>query len=184
MDRTPKISDLAEGYQPPSKILELAGREVTVYKMTLHSFERAVRVAEPYLKEVMSTLLGSESFKQVISGKKIDKVGAEEEVKELLGGMVGELIMTVPKSVMELVACIMNIPDKGSEADFFWNEVSPGELLDCLEKLDELNDFLDLANRLIAAFGYLAKRYGINISGLSVTEKESNSEETSARNRC
>jgi len=177
MNRTPKISDLAEGYQPPSTTFELAGREVVVYKMTLHSFERAVRVAEPYLKEIMSTLLGTESFKQVMSGKKIDREEAGEEVKGLLGGMVGELIITVPRSVMELVACIMNIPDKGPEADFFWNEVSPGELLDCLEKLDELNDFLDLANRLIAAFGYLARRYGINISGLNVVEKESASEE-------
>jgi hypothetical protein len=178
MDRTPKISDLAEGYQPPNIIVELAGREVIVYKMTLHSFERAVRVAEPYLKEVMSGLLGSKSFMQVARGQKVDGSAIEDELKSWFKEKVGELLITVPGSVMKLVACIMNIPDEGDEANFFWNEVSPAELLDCLERLDELNDFLDLANRLIAAFGYLARRYGINISGLNVVEKELDSEES------
>jgi len=168
---------LAEGYVPPSKVFELAGREVIIYKMTLHSFERAVRVAEPYLKEVMGGLLSSKSFMQFARGQKVDGTAVEDELKGWFKEKVGELIITVPGSVMKLIACIMNIPDEGSEADFFWGEVSPGELLDCLEKLDELNDFLDLANRLIAAFGYLAKRYGINISGLNVVEKEPDSEE-------
>ena len=114
---------------------------------------------------------------QVARGKKVEGSVVEDELKGWFKEKVGELLVTVPGSVMKLVACIMNIPDEGDEANFFWNEVSPGELLDCLEKLDELNDFLDLANRLIAAFGYLAKRYGINISGLNVVEKEPISEE-------
>ena len=137
-----------------------------------------MRVAEPYLKEVMSGLLGSKSFMQVARGKKVEGSVVEDELKGWFKEKVGELLVTVPGSVMKLVACIMNIPDEGDEANFFWNEVSPGELLDCLDKLDELNDFLDLANRLIAAFGYLAKRYGINISGLNVVEKEPISEES------
>jgi len=37
--------------------------------------------------------------------------------------------------------------------------------LACVEKLDELNDFAKIANRLLEVVRYLTKRYGVEISG-------------------
>lgn len=167
----PEIKDLAKDYVPPHVVLELAGKEVTVYKMSLRSFERLARIAEPHMKDIIGSLFGTSAFTEARAGKKVAQEEAQEEIKALFKDRIGELAATVPTIVLQFLACIMDIPEEGPIHDFFWNEISLEELLDSVEKLDELNDFGAIVNRLITLLQYLAKRYGINIAEVTVVGK-------------
>lgn len=162
--RLPKIEKLAEKYEPPSTVVILSGREVTVYKMSLVSFTRVVRQAEPYIKEVVGSVLANDVFTRAAKGE-IDEKKLQDEVRGLFMAKMGELIATVPEAAFKIVACIMNIDPDDEESEItqiFWG-IDPGEIFDLLEKLDELNDFIALGQRLVAAWQYLGRRYGFQI---------------------
>lgn len=168
----PEIKDLAKDYVPPHAVLELAGREVTVYKMSLRSFERLARIAEPHMKDIIGAFFGTSTFADARAGQKVDQQAAQEEIKAVLKDRIGELAATVPSIVLQFLACIMDIPEEGPIHDFFWNEVPLDELLDSIEKLDELNDFGNIANCLIELLRHLAKKYGINVTDVTITAGE------------
>ena len=170
-DRTPCIVAL-EGYEPKSAVLTLGGQEVTVYKISLGSSIRAVRICEPYIKEFSGALFNTPAFQAAAKGEQIDKEIMETEIKSAVIGKLTEMITTVPETVIGLLACLMNFPEEGETADFFWNVVDPGDLLGAIEKLDELNNFAVVGSRLLEAISYLGKRYGIEIPGVSIVEKE------------
>ena len=170
-DRTPCIV-APEGYKPKSTVLTLGGQEVTVYKMSLGSSIRAVRICEPYIKEFSGALFNTPAFQAAAAGGKVDKEVIEAEIKSAVMGKLTEMITTVPETVIGLLACLMNFPEEGETADFFWNVVDPGDLLGAIEKLDELNNFAIVVSRLLEAISYLGKRYGIEIPGVTVVEKQ------------
>jgi|GEM_PF-4341414 len=176
-DRVPRIS-VPDGYEPESITVSVGGQEVVVYKMSLGSFARAVREIEPYLKELAAVLFGTAAFQKVMRGEAVDSKVIETEIKTAVINKLAEMIAAVPETVMRLLACIMNIPDEGEVADFFWNAIGPGDLLDAVEKLDELNNFAEIVNRLVKVLGYLGKRYGIEIPGVAVVEKVKETEES------
>jgi len=76
------------------------------------------------------------------------------------------LMLSVPKTAMSVVACVMNVPEEGPVADFFWREITPDDLAVCVEELDKLNNFTEIGRRLLDAGKYLAKRYGAELPGL------------------
>lgn len=163
--RLPKIEKLAEKYEPPSVSVTLGGQQVRVYKMSLVSFTRVVRQAEPYIKEIMNSVLANEVFTRAAKGE-IDEKTLQDEVRGLFMTKMGGLIATVPEAAFKIVACIMNIDPDDEENEItqiFWG-VDPGEVFDLLEKLDELNDFIALGRRLVNAWQYLGKRYGLVLS--------------------
>lgn len=176
-DRVPCIA-VPDGYEPESAAVVIGGHEVVVYKMSLGSFARAVNEIEPYLKELAALLFGTAAFQKVMAGEVVDPKIIETEVKTAVINKLAEMIAAVPETVVRLLACIMNIPADGEAADFFWNAVGPNDLLDVIEKLDELNNFAEIVNRLIGVIGYLGKRYGIKIPGVAVVEKKPEVEET------
>ncbi len=169
-DRTPRIV-APEGYEPKSTTLALGGQEVTVYKMSLGSSVRAVRICEPYIKEFAGALFNTPAFQAAARGEEVDKGVIEAEIKSAVVGKLTEMITMVPETVIGLLACLMNFPEEGETADFFWNVVDPGDLLGTIEKLDELNNFAEVVSRLLKAVSYLGKRYGIEIPGVSIVEK-------------
>jgi len=166
----PELLELEEGYIPPSTTMEIAGRKLRIFKMSLASFEQAMRVIEPHVGDVVQEFMGLGFFARAARGEKVDKEKAEAEVRAAIRSRFGDLIMRVPRTAIQLIACIMNVPDEGPIHEFFWNEMSPEDLLACVEKLDELNDFAKIANRLLEVVRYLTKRYGVEISG-KVTDK-------------
>jgi len=170
-DRTPRIV-APDGYEPESVILTLGGQEVTVYKMSLGSSIRAVKICEPYIKELASALFNTPAFQSAASGKGVDKEIMEAEIKSAVIGKLTEMITTVPETVIGLLACLMNFPEEGEAADFFWNVVDPGDLLGTIEELDGLNNFAEVVSRLLEAVSYLGKRYGVEIPGVSIVEKQ------------
>jgi len=170
MSRAPKIAELAEGYEPPSITLMLGGRNVTVYKMSLASTIRAVRLAEPYIKEILAAILGSDAITEYRQGR-ITREQLEKEIRSMVNARIGEMLVSVPETLVKILACLMNFPEEGELADFFWDDVGPEEILACIEELDKLNDFSVLTQRMIEAFQYLLKRYRINIPGVEVVEK-------------
>lgn len=170
-DRTPRIV-APEGYEPESVVLTLGGQEVTVYKMSLGSSIRAVRICEPYIKEFAGALFNTPAFQAAARGEGVDKGIMEAEIKSAVIGKLIEMITTVPETVVGLLACLMNFPEEGEAADFFWNVVDPGDLLGAIEKLDKLNNFAGVVSRLLKAISYLGKRYGIEIPGISIVEKQ------------
>lgn len=169
-DRTPRIV-APEGYEPKSVVLTLGGQEVTVYKMSLGSSVRAVRICEPYIKEFAGALFNTPAFQAAVRGEGVDKEIMEAEIKSAVIGKLTEMTTTVPETVIGLLACLMNFPEEGETADFFWNVVDPGDLLVTIEKLDELNNFAEVVSRLLEAISYLGKRYGVEIPGVTVVEK-------------
>lgn len=170
----PEISELEEGYAPPCIEMEIAGRQMKIFKMTLASFERAMKVIEPYVDKIFQEFMGLDIFAKAAQGKelsKIEKKGAEAQVKEVFRTKFGDLVMRVPRTAVHLVACIMNIPEEGEITEFFWNAMSPGDLFEVIERLDELNDFAKIANRLFDLIRYFGKKYGISVSG-EIVNKE------------
>jgi len=174
-DRTPKIV-IPEDYKPKQVTITLGGIDVLIYKMSLASSIRAVRIIEPYISEISAALFGTPAFQEALKGKKVDPNMVEGEIRDAAMGKLTEMIATVPETVMGLLACLMNFPEEGEEADFFWNSVDPGDLLSAIEKLDELNNFAEVGTKLLEAIRYLGKRYKIEIPGISIAEKETEGE--------
>ena len=170
-DRTPRIV-VPEGYEPKNTVLTFGGQEVTVYKMSLGSSIRAVRICEPYIKEFANTLFGTPAFQAAAAGEQVNKDLIESEIKAAVIGKLAEMITTVPETVIGLLACLMNFPEEGDAADFFLNVVDLGDLLGAIEELDALNNFAEVVSRLLIAISYLGKRYGIEIPGITVVEKQ------------
>lgn len=170
-DRTPCIV-VPEGYEPESTVITLGGHEVTVYKMSLGSSIRAVRICEPYIKEFANVLFDTPAFQAAMKGEKVDEKIMGAQIKEAVMTKLPEMIVTVPKTVISLLACLMNFPEEGETADFFWNIVDLGDLLAATEKLDELNNFAEVVSRVLEAISYLGKRYGIEIPSVTIVEKQ------------
>ena len=170
-DRTPRIV-APDGYEPESVVLALGGQEVTVYKMSLSSSIRAVQICEPYIKELASALFNTPAFQAAARGEAVDKEIIETGIKSAVTGKLTEMITTVPETVVGLLACLMNFPEEGEAADFFWNVVDPSDLLGAIEELDDLNNFAEVVSRLLEAISYLGKRYGVEIPGVSIVEKQ------------
>lgn len=174
-DRTPRIV-VPDGYKPKSVVLILGNHEVTVDKMSLGSFARCVKIAEPYIRELASVLFNTPAFRSAMTGEAVDPNVMETEIRSAATGKLTEMIATVPETVISLLACLMNFPEEGEATDFFWNVVNPGDLLNAIEKLDELNNFADIVTKFLNTIRYLGKRYGVEIPGVSIVEKETEEE--------
>lgn len=170
-DRKPKI-EIPEGYEPEHALLTFDGYKMKVHMMSLASFARAVRVIEPYVREFTNVLFESPAFKRVLAGEEVDKAELEAEMKDVALKKLRDMIVTVPETVIQLLSCIMNVPEKGDEAEFFWGVLDPDSLLSVVEQLDKLNNFANVVTRLLGVIEYLGRRYGIAIPGITVVEKE------------
>ncbi len=162
----------AERVTPVSVKLEIGGRELTVYKMSVGSFERIVAVAEPYFRRVMLSLATNPQVQQ----------GDTEAIGSLLSGQLMSMLSTAPRDLRKVVALIMNIwPDRDEVIDqWFMSSVPLTDVLRIVPKLDELNDFGNIVSELLKTWKYLSEKYNIQLPGVEVTKGEAADEKTNS----
>ena len=94
-DRTPQIV-VPAGYEPESAIVMMGGHEVTVYKMSLNSFARCTKIAEPYIKEIANSIFGTAAFQASLKGEKVDPKIVETEIRDAAMGKLTAMIADYP----------------------------------------------------------------------------------------
>lgn len=153
-----KILGPVENYVPQTIEVVLGGQRVQVYKMTLGSLQTMIGLVEPYIKRIAQALLTQVG----ISG-----LGEAEAVKKALWSLVAEqiseMLVTVPGTLMQAVACIMNVPLTDEEQlQWFADEVLPEELLPALGALDTLNDFGALYHQATGVWTHFDDKYDLS----------------------
>ncbi len=157
---SPRVLEImgdVEGYSPASIELELGGKNVKIYKMTVGSTRALIKLVEPYIKRIATAL-----FTQVGLEGLQDEERVKTALRALIGEQVSEILVTVPETLVTAFARLINIPENDKRKnEWLLNTVAPGELLGVLPALDELNDFGALYQQALGVFTHFNHKYEI-----------------------
>lgn len=155
-DRKPIIEEVEE-YEPKSVEIIISGQKIKVYEMSLTSLEQATRIVEPHLVSVLR-VFQSEEFIGAAKGE-LDTEVLVKQVMETLRSKVLGILADAPVAVLKAIACMMNADPEDSQILNILRNATPRELMETLEKLNELNDFKQVLAKMTEILGYLKGRY-------------------------
>lgn len=138
--------------------ITIGGQNVKVYKMNVGSLQALVKLTEPYIKRAVTALISQVGLERIG-----DKDAMSKALRTVVGEQLSEMVVTVPETLVKACACIMNIrPSDEETLEWFVSSVLPGEVLDVLPQLDELNDFGALWEQAFALWGHFDKKYELS----------------------
>lgn len=155
-DRKPIIEQI-EGYEPNSVTIIVGGKKLVVYEMTLFALEQATTIVEPYLASIFQ-VFQSEEFLGAAKGD-VDVEVLISAVMETLRGKMLAILADAPVAILRAIACMMNADPEDEQMVDILRTATPRELMETLEKLNELNDFGQVLTKMAEIIGYLKQRY-------------------------